>query len=132
MSISHAMPVQAVEDLSGSERLFMTKREIALEYLNRFCRGDIDGVKVMLTTDFRLRGPLFEFDSRDEYIESLQESPILPTGHEILDITEGSSSVSIFYAYQKSSGTVIIAQLFKFKNDKIAETLIVFDSAVLG
>ena len=47
--------------------------------------------------------------------------------YRLLSVTESGDSVSIYWDYQKSIGAITIAQLFKFKNQKISEILLVFD-----
>jgi len=107
----------------------MDNRDIALEYLNQFCKGNIDGVEATLASDFHLKGPLFEFNSRGAYIASLRENPPDPAVYKMLDMSDGENTVSVFYSYEKSTGSNIIAQLFRFNGGKICETLLVFDRA---
>lgn len=78
--------------------------------------------------DFRLIGPLYQFESRDEYIKSLQHDPPEPSSYEILEIAESEDGVSVFYVYEKPSGKLMIAQFFKLKEGKIWEVLLVFDT----
>lgn len=106
-----------------------TKRDTAIEYLTHFCNGDINGVESTLGPAFSLTGPLFEFRSRAEYISSLRNDPPEPATLELIHVSESSDTVLVYYAYGKSTGTITIAQLFKFKGDKIVNTLLVFDSA---
>lgn len=106
----------------------MSNRDIAVEYVHQFCNANIDGVEANLASNFQLRGPLFEFDSRNAYIASLRENPPEPAAYEILDVSESENTVSVYYSYEKSTGSIIIAQLFRFNGGKICETLLVFDS----
>lgn len=55
------------------------------EYLDHFCSGNIDGVESTLAHGFRLRGPLFEFDSREAYIQSLRDNPLEKASYRILE-----------------------------------------------
>jgi len=107
----------------------MSSRDVAIEYLNRFCGGDIDAIEATLDADFSLSGPLFQFESRAAYIACLREDPPELAEIEILDVSEGENTVSIYYLYKKPTGTITVAQLFKFRAGRIAETLLVFDSA---
>lgn len=45
----------------------------------------------------------------------------------MLSITESEHSVAVFYEYQKPDRAMQIAQLFKIKDEKIYEVLLVFD-----
>ena len=62
----------------------MTNREIALLFLNRFCAGDIEGLVPLLTADLQFQGPLFEFDTADEYLSRLRNDPPGACDHDIL------------------------------------------------
>ena len=107
----------------------MGNRDIAVEYLDQFCTGDVQGIEATLAPDFHLKGPLFEFHTRREYIEALTKNPPEPASYEVLDIAGGHGTVSVYYSYIKSTGSTIIAQLFRFSDGRISETLLVFDTA---
>ena len=61
------------------------------------------------------------------HMDSLKNDPPEKCGYRVLSVTESENSVSIYYNYEKSGGAITIAQLFKFKNQKISEVLLVFD-----
>ena len=105
----------------------MNKREIAMEFIKNFCAGDVEALGSLLEDDFQLKGPLYRFDSKAAYLESLKADPLERCGFNVLNITEDDSTVSIYYEYKKSAKTIIIAQLFRFKEQRIGETLLVFD-----
>ncbi len=106
----------------------MTCREIALEFVRCFCAGDVKGLAGLLADDLRFSGPLHEFNSRDAYMASLNRDPPTASGCEVLSVTEGQGSVSVYYRY----GTLTVAQLFRCKGARIGETLVVFDARGLG
>lgn len=110
----------------------MRNRSIVDEYLDHFCDGNIDGVESTLAVDFRLRGPLFKFDSREAYIQSLRDEPLEKATYRILQTSQGDGTVSVFYEYTKSSGSNVIAQFFRIKEDLIVETLLVFDRGAVA
>lgn len=107
----------------------MNKREVALEFLKCFCSGDVEGMAPLLADDLQFRGPLFQFDSSDAYLQSLRDDPPEKCGCRVVSVTEGEGSVSIYYDYEKSGMPLAIAQLFRFRNDRISEILLVFDTA---
>lgn len=41
----------------------MTHRDIASDFLRRFCAGDIDALAPLLSSDLEFIGPLHQFDS---------------------------------------------------------------------
>ena len=102
-------------------------RDVAVTFLRCFCDGDIDGVAATLSDDFSLEGPLFRFDSRDAYLARLKKDPPEPCPFRVISISETADTVAVFYDYEKRSGTVTIAQLFKLDGDKIVEIRLVFD-----
>jgi len=105
----------------------MSNRDVALEYVCAFCRGDISGVEATLGEEFTLKGPLFEFDSKSDYIASLRAGGLEPGKSEILGIADDNNSVAVFYSYKKASATMNVAQLFWFTDLRISKTLLVFD-----
>lgn len=106
----------------------MTRAEIAKEFVDRFCSGNLEGLGELLQEDLHFQGPLFQFDSRNDYLECLHNDPPKSSDYKILSITENSDDVSIFYEYGKEEGYLTIAQLFRFKGNRISEILLVFDS----
>lgn len=105
----------------------MECREIGLGFIKAFCSGDISRLKQLLAPNLRFRGPYFAFDSRDEYIETLEKDDLPRCEFEVLHISEDNDNLSIFYNYIKSDGVITIAQLFKIRDQQIYETLLVFD-----
>jgi hypothetical protein len=109
----------------------MTKPEVVLEFLKHFCNADIDSVAALLTADLRFSGPFYQFDSRRAYIESLKSNPPERCGYKVRSLTEGDNEVSVFYDYEKGTQSVTIAQLCRFKDQKISEIVLVFDGRAL-
>jgi len=105
----------------------MNNRDTALEFLRCFCAVDLAGLAPLLAEDLRLRGPLYSFDSRNSYLDSLKNDPPEKCTYQVLSVTEGKDCVSIYYDYEKHDRTLTIAQLFRFENQKISEMLLVFD-----
>ena len=110
----------------------MRNRTVVDEYLDYFCGANIDGVESTLADTFCLRGPLFEFDSREAYIQSLRDNPLEKASYRILATTQADDTVSVFYEYTKSSSSNVIAQFFRIKENKIVETLLVFDRGAVA
>ncbi len=108
----------------------LPNREIALEFIERFCAGDVDGLTPLLAEDLQFKGPLFRFDSRAAYLDSLR-GDLEKTGYQILSVTENEDSVSVYYDYDKPGGAMTIAQLFKFRDRIISELTLVFDPSPL-
>lgn len=107
----------------------MTKSEKAVRFVECFCTADIEGVEALLSPALRFRGPLFQFNNRDDYIESLHNDLSDQCSYKMTSITENETEVALFYDYIKEGGTVTIAQLIQFDDqEKIAEMQVVFDA----
>ena len=104
----------------------------ALQFVSSFCSGDVDGLAVLMADDFHLKGPLFEFDSKQAYLDSLADGGLERAGHRVISATETDGNVSIYYEYLKADGALTIAQLFTFRDGLIADSLVVFDTAAMG
>ena len=99
-----------------------------MDYLTAFCSNDVSGVEATLGPEFELVGPLFTFESKQDYLSSLANSPAERARFDLIDVLESKSTVSVFYDYRKPSGTVTVAQLFWLRDSKIVKTLLVFDT----
>ena len=106
----------------------MNNQHLVIEFVKRFCAGDIDGLTPLSAAELQLKGPLYQFASRDDYLDALRKDPPDKSGYRLLSVTDSSESVSIFYEYVKTDGIITVAQLFRFKDQKISEMLLVFDS----
>lgn len=107
----------------------MGNQDIALKYIKSFCNANINALEPLLAADLRFTGPFRTFKSAEDYLESLRKDPPEKCQYNILSITEGEESVVLFYEYQKPECTILIAQLFKIDNQKIRETVLVFDTS---
>ena len=66
----------------------MNNREIALEFLKCFCAGDVNSLDPLLAEDLQFNGPLYQFGSKDAYLDSLKDGPLEKCGYRILSVTE--------------------------------------------
>jgi len=106
----------------------MTSRDVAMEYLRCFCAGDINGLKPLLATNLSFKGTLQTYHSALEYLDSLRSTPPERCGYKVLSVTESEDSVAVFYEYQKPEHVIQIAQLFKIRDQKIHDVLLIFDA----
>ena len=106
----------------------MHNRDRALDFLKHFCAGDVDALPALLADDLQVTGPLFQFNARAAYLKSLRDDRSEPCGYRILSVTDSEDSVAVFYDYEKPSGTLAVAQLFRFREGQIAEMFLVFDT----
>jgi ketosteroid isomerase-like protein len=115
--------------VKNDEKKNMTNRDVAMEYLRCFCAGDIDGLPPLLSADLRFTRTFQTYGSVSEYLDSLRRDPPEKCKYKVLSATEGEDSVAVFYEYQKPDRVIRIAQLFKIRNHKINEVLLVFDGS---
>ena len=100
-----------------------TSAELATSFVTSFCAARLDDLSSILAEDFRLSGPLFEFDSRSAYIESLAGDLELDPDAEVLSVIGAGSEAAAFYRYRGR----LIGQLFKCAEERIYATVLVFD-----
>lgn len=105
----------------------MTNREVVLEYLRRFGAGDREGLEPLLATDLHLSGTLHDYHSAASYLEGLGRDPPQRGECRILSIMESDDAVAVFYDYRQASRTLRVAQLFRLKEQRIREMVLVFD-----
>jgi hypothetical protein len=98
-----------------------------MEYLKRFCAGDIDGLEPLLAADLNFTGTFHTYHSASEYLDSLRRNPPEKCGYKVLSVTESEDSVAVFYEYQKTKQTVKLAQLFRITKQQIDDVVLVFD-----
>lgn len=89
--------------------------------------GDIDGIEPFLVPELRLEGTLSTYNSASEYLNALIENPPEECDYKILIVTDNDGEVAVFYIYRKPNHNLPIAQLFKIRNNKIYEVLLIFD-----
>ena len=105
----------------------MTNRELVIRYLEAFCAGDIEAIAELLAPDLRFKGPFHEYHRAQDYLAGLRADPPETASYHLLSVTEDAENVAVFYAYRKDEGTRDLAQLFRFRNGRIGEILLIFD-----
>jgi hypothetical protein len=108
----------------------MTSLELANKYMEIFYGGALDELHQLLAEQFSFKGPLFEFNTASEYIDSLKSSPPENFEYEIIESYEKGNSVCLVYNFIKPGVTTIMSQSFKIMDNKISEILLVFDTGV--
>lgn len=102
----------------------MQSKTLAKKFVEYFCNADLDGIDSLLSTQFHLKGPLFEFDSKQDYLDSLNGNLEADLESEILSVIGNTDEASAFYRYRGN----LIGQLFRCNEGKIYETVLVFDT----
>ena len=115
----------------------MDSKSLAISFVKYFCNADLAGIDLLLSTQFKLTGPLYEFNSKQDwsstsrrlqksqdYLESLEGSLDPDPESVILSVTGNEDESAAFYTYKDN----VIGQLFRCQEGKIFETLLVFDA----
>jgi hypothetical protein len=107
--------------------------ELALKYMEIFFSGEnIEELRHLFAEDLTFRGPLYEFNSAEDYIDSLKSDPPQGFAYEILSSFENSSSARLVYRFSKPGVSTLMAQLFEVSDDKISKIVLVFDTSAFS
>ena len=107
----------------------MRPLELALQYMDIVFRGkNMDALRPLFASDFTFKGPLYEFDTAEGYIQSLASDPLEGFDYQIIRAFEEESSACLVYQFSKPGVSVPMAQLFEIREDKISKILLVFDT----
>jgi hypothetical protein len=102
----------------------MDSKSLATSFIECFCKADLSGINALLSSDFQLKGPLYEFDSKQAYINSLEGNLEADANAEIISVISNDNEAAAFYRYKGNT----IGQLFWCRGGEIYETLLVFDT----
>lgn len=107
----------------------MKPLDLALKYMEIFYSGkNIERLNQLFSDDFSFYGPLVQFDSAKDYVNSLINDPPDGLNCKIIKAFESDSSACLIYEFSKPGICVPMAQLFETKNDKISKIQLIFDS----
>ena len=102
----------------------MDSESLAKLFVKNFCKADLEGIDSLLSTQFKLKGPLFEFGSKQDYIDSLNGNLEADPNAEVISVIGAEEEATAFYKYKGN----LIGQLFRCKDGKIHESVLVFDT----
>ena len=120
-------------DCYTETRTTMTPLELAQKYMDCvFKSGDFESLRQILADDLKFRGPLYHFDTANDYVSSLQNDPPVDFDYEILKTFADISSACLVYKFSKPGVATTMMQTFDTDNHKIKSILLVFDSRAFG
>ena len=103
--------------------------ELALRYMEIFFSGEnIEELSHLFAEEFTFRGPLYEFNSAQDYISFLKSDPPRGLAYEIIGSFENNSSARLVYRFTKPGVSTLMAQIFEVRDDKISKIVLVFDT----
>lgn len=110
----------------------MDAREISVQFAEAFCASDLPRLAALLAPSFRLRGPLFRFDTRQDYLHSLENDPPEPGACRVLQVTGSADEGAILYEYDTPPVALLIAQFNRLSDGLISEVQLVFDPSTIS
>ena len=111
----------------------MTPLQLALRYLEIFCSGkSVEALHELFTDDLVFRGPFHSSDSAKAYLDALRSDPPEAAEFELLHSYEDATSACLIYQYSKPGVSIPMAQMFKIRDGKICEILLIFDTRLFA
>ena len=106
----------------------MKPRELALRYMASFFgETPLTDMRSLLAEDFTFRGPFYEFDSAQAYIEALVSDPPRDARYQLLEIYENEHSVCLIYQFTKPGVQTTMVQIFETRGEKITRIRLIFN-----
>jgi ketosteroid isomerase-like protein len=104
--------------------------EVVGRYKQAFGSGDIAAARALLADDLHFQGPIDEFHSADDYIQSLAKLAPIVTGTDVKrTLADGDDVVTIYDLHTNTpAGTSPVAEWATVRNGKIAELRVFFDA----
>ena len=104
--------------------------EIVEQYHGAFGSGDAAAARSLLADDLRFEGPIEQFDSADDYMQSVAKLAQIVTGTDVKTVVaDGDDVVTIYDLHTNTpAGTSHVAEWARVKGGKIAEMRVFFDA----
>lgn len=107
----------------------MTPLELAEKYMNCvFKTGDLAELRNILSDDLQFSGSFFNFDSADQYVNSLRNDPPESFEYDIIKSYADNSSACLVYQFSKPGVSTCMAQTFETIDGKINRIQLIFDT----
>lgn len=107
----------------------MSPVELAEKYMACFYGGvPLESMETLLADDLVFQGPLYEFSSAKDYLESLRADPPIGAKYQMLKVYEGENSVCFIYLFSKPGIETVMAQTFEINDGKISKINLIFDT----
>jgi hypothetical protein len=107
----------------------MKPLEFAQKYMDiLFSESDIDELNPFLAEDLHFRGPFYQFDSANDYLDALKSDPPKAFHYHIIHSYQDRSSACLVYQFSKPGVTTPMAQMFEIENNKIKKIVLIFDT----
>lgn len=99
-------------------------------YKQAFGSGDVPKARSLLADDLHFTGPIDEFHSADDYVQSLAKLGRIVTGTDVKKVlADGDDVVTIYDLHTNTpAGTSAVAEWATVKDGKIAKLRVYFDA----
>ena len=110
----------------------MTPLQLAFKYMNVLYseNPDPESLRSLFATDLQFKGPLFSFNSAEDYINSLKKEPPRDFNYKLIQSYEKENSACLVYLFKKQLIETQMAQVFEVNKEKIKKIYLIFDSAL--
>lgn len=107
----------------------MTPTQLAEKYMQCFYgEAPLSSMEALLADDLIFQGPLYEFSSAKDYLESLTTDPPIDARYRMIKVFEKDNSVCFIYQFIKAGIETPMAQTFEVENGKISKINLIFDT----
>ena len=77
----------------------MNSQETALKFVHTFCEADLQSLSTVLIENFKLNGPLYQFNSKSDCLELLKRNLDPDPEAIILSSFQNGEEAAVFYKY---------------------------------
>jgi len=107
----------------------MKPLDLAFKYMEIFYSdSDIEALGQILAKNLTFEGPFFQFDSAEDYLDSLRGDSREGLSYDLIKSFENESSACLIYQFSKPDISIPMAQMFEIDGDKIGKIVLVFDT----
>ena len=107
----------------------MNPLELAYKYMEiSFSEKDLNLLKNILTNDCKFVGPFYQFNSAQDYIDSLFQDPPINIKYEVIKTYQDDHSACLIYNFTKPGITTKMTQIFEVSENKISGIQLIFDT----
>jgi hypothetical protein len=107
----------------------MEPLDLALNYMEIFYSdSDIEALGQILAKNLSFEGPFFQFDSAEDYLNSLRGDSREGLAYELIKSFADEASACLIYQFSKPGISMPMAQMFETDGDKIGKIVLIFDT----
>ncbi|MCA9835119.1 MAG: nuclear transport factor 2 family protein [Thermomicrobiales bacterium] len=110
-----------------------TAHDIVMRYHDAWTRGDIDTAMDLVAENISCRAPGMDLQGKDAYRSFIAGFAPMLTGIEgVATFADGDRVALFYYPQTAATSTAPAAECFTVTNDKISESVLIFDRLSFG